>query len=229
MGGKVGRLKTGASDTTYPEIGPLLRERRAHHGWTLADVSSMTGISASTLSKIENGVISPTYDKILQLSRGLQVEIADLLTARTAQASRETLVLTRQSLSRQFDGMRLETRHYVYSYLCNEVAHKRIIPIHIEVKALDEGQMGELTAHFGEEFFTVLTGKIRFYSEYYEPVDLEVGDSLYLDSTMKHGYMSLDPKGSTVIVTCSSATPNLAQTLREVIKAKIIEEAGHFE
>ncbi|NEK55020.1 hypothetical protein GUK36_37905 [Rhizobium leguminosarum] len=41
---------------------------------------------------------------------------------------------------------------------------------------------------------------------------------------MKHGYMSLQPPSSSMMVCCSSATPNLAQTLREVIKEQIISE-----
>ncbi len=76
-----------------PALGKLLRDRRAHHGWTLADVSSMTGIAASTLSKIENGLLSPSFDKVLQLSRGLGVEIADLLDPQTAEANPPAVVL----------------------------------------------------------------------------------------------------------------------------------------
>lgn len=49
-------------------LGKLLRERRAYHGWTLSDVSSMTGIAMSTLSKVENGHVSPNFDTILKLS-----------------------------------------------------------------------------------------------------------------------------------------------------------------
>lgn len=206
-----------------PPIGLLLRDRRAHHGWTLSDVASMTGISVSTLSKIENGLLSPTYDKILQLSRGLNVEISDLLEPPEQRDNRER-ILARKSVSLQFEGHTLQTEYYTYNYLCSDVAHKRIVPIHVEVRAKSESEMGELTSHVGEEFVIVLQGKIRVFSEYYEPIDLETGDSIYLDSTMKHGYMSLDPVGSKIVVNCSSATPNLAQTLREIIKSKIAEE-----
>ncbi|HWJ71706.1 MAG TPA: XRE family transcriptional regulator [Kaistia sp.] len=207
-----------------PPLGLLLRERRAHHGWTLADVASMTGISVSTLSKIENGLLSPTYDKILQLSRGLNVEIADLLEPSEPVDNRER-ILARKSVSLQFEGHPLQTEYYTYTYLCSDVAHKRIVPIHIDVRATSEAEMGELTSHVGEEFLVVLHGKIRVFSEYYEPIDLSAGDSMYLDSTMKHAYLSLEPGGSKILVNCSSATPNLAQTLREIIKNKIAEES----
>lgn len=207
-----------------PALGKLLRDRRAHHGWTLADVSSMTGISASTLSKIENGLLSPSFDKVLQLSRGLGVEIADLLDPPATEASPPAIVVARRSVSRQFEGQQLDTKYYTYRYLCSDVAHKRIIPIYIEVRAKTLDQAGEMTSHVGEEFVHVLKGKVALFTEYYEPTELEAGDSAYLDSTMKHAYVSLTDTPSEIMITCSSATPNLAQTLREIIKNKILEE-----
>lgn len=205
-----------------PPLGRVLRERRAHHGWTLADVATMTGISASTLSKIENGLLSPTYDKILQLARGLGVEIADLFSP--GEASKPAVVVARRSVSRQHEGQRLDTEFYSYTYLCSDVAHKRIIPIRVEVRATEPEQMGGLSSHVGEEFVEVLQGRMRLYSEYYEPIELEPGDSVYLDSTMKHGYLSVGDQPCVIMVMCSSATPNLAQTLREIIKQRILEE-----
>jgi transcriptional regulator with XRE-family HTH domain len=204
-------------------LGKLLRERRAYHGWTLLEVSSMTGIAMSTLSKIENGHISPNFDTILKLSHGLGVEIGDLLNG-SASEPPPPLVVARRSVSRNFEGQGLDRQYYSYSYLSADVAHKRIIPIYIEVRALTPEQMGPLTAHVGEEFVLVLSGRIRLFSEYYEPIDLGPTDSVYLDSTMKHGYMSLEDPASKIMVCCSSATPNLAQTLREIIKEQIISE-----
>lgn len=209
-----------------PELGKLLRDRRAHHNWTLADVSSMTGISTSTLSKIENGLLSPTFDKILQLSRGLGVEIADLLDPPVTVKDAPAVVVARRSVSRQYEGQQLETKYYTYRYLCSDVAHKRIIPIYIEIRAINLEEAGEMTSHVGEEFVHVLRGGILLYTEYYEPIELVAGDSVYLDSTMKHAYVSLTEAPSEIMITCSSATPNLAQTLREIIKDKILAEGA---
>ena len=208
------------------DIGKLLRERRAHHQWTLAEMARLTGISVSTLSKIENGLISPTYDKILQLCRGLNVEIADLLEPVSTSAERPEIVLARRSISRNFDGQRIDLSFYSYSYLCSDVAHKRIVPIYIDVRASTPEQMGELTSHVGEEYILVLSGKLRLFTQFYESVDLGAGDSIYMDSTMKHGFMTLGEEACRLLVTCSSATPNLAQTLREIVKSKVVEERG---
>ena len=63
-----------AGPASSPSVGQALRERRGHHGWILADVAERTGISKSTLSKIENDLISPSYQSILQLCAGLGIE-----------------------------------------------------------------------------------------------------------------------------------------------------------
>ena len=202
-------------------IGDLLRERRKFHGWTLAEMSAQTDLSQSTLSKIENGLMSPTYDKILQLCDGLGIDISDLLAPGTDARKQETVFLTRRSVSRQFAGTPHEGTNFSYSFLCPEVAHKRIVPVHVRISATDEEDMGEWFSHFGEEFITVLSGKIRMFFDFYEPIDLAPGDSVYLDSVMRHNFLSLDPAGSEVLVCHSSQTPNLAQTLRDVIKSRL--------
>ena len=43
---------------------------------TLAETSARTGVAVSTLSKVENGQMSLTYDKLVQLSEGLEIDIS---------------------------------------------------------------------------------------------------------------------------------------------------------
>jgi transcriptional regulator with XRE-family HTH domain len=60
-----------------PDLGKRLRDHRRQRGWTLQQMAAATGVAISTLSKVERGHMSPTYDKLLQLSRGLGVDIAE--------------------------------------------------------------------------------------------------------------------------------------------------------
>src|SRR5215212_1490394 len=75
--------------TTTPKarLGAALRAIRSQMRLTLADVSARTGVSVSTLSKVENGQLSPTYDKLVQLSEGLEVDIGAFFDARPLQAA----------------------------------------------------------------------------------------------------------------------------------------------
>ena len=54
-----------------PSLGGLLRALRARRGWTLKQMSDLTGIPVSTLSKVEHDRLTLTYDKLLQFSRWL--------------------------------------------------------------------------------------------------------------------------------------------------------------
>lgn len=202
-------------------IGQALKERRAHHGWTLAMVSKKTGISISTLSKIENGLISPSYQSILLLCAGLGIEIGDLVSASPESQEDSRRLTGRRSISHDHDGLTLGDDQFTYTYLCTDIAHKRIIPMMIDVRAHSLAELDGLWSHVGEEFLYVLDGEISLHTELYEPSQLKKGDSAYFDSTMKHAYVATSGTPAKLLVMCSSATPNLAQTLREVLAERI--------
>ena len=63
-----------------PKLGECLKALRRRHGWTLQDVNRRTGVAVSTLSKVENDQMSLTYDKLLQISEGLGINLAELLS-----------------------------------------------------------------------------------------------------------------------------------------------------
>jgi transcriptional regulator with XRE-family HTH domain len=194
-------------------IGHVLREKRSHHGWTLADVAAKTGISRSTLSKLENDLITPSYQTILQLCSGLEIEINELV-GRVGEA------VGRRSISRGQSGCLMGDENYRYTYPCTEVAHKRIVPIVIDISANSARILDDLWSHAGEEFVYVLEGAVRLHTQFYEAELLEAGDCAYFDSTMEHAYVSANQRPARLLVMCSSATPNLAQTLRELLKQR---------
>ncbi|MDM8083306.1 helix-turn-helix domain-containing protein [Cellulomonas cellasea] len=62
-------------------VGPRLRALRLARHRTLADVSAATGISVSTLSRLESGLRRPTLELLLPLAETLQVHLDDLVNA----------------------------------------------------------------------------------------------------------------------------------------------------
>ena len=66
-------------DQMLSAVGPRLRALRQQHGLTLADLSSTTGISVSTLSRLESGQRRPTLELLLPLARAHQVPIDELI------------------------------------------------------------------------------------------------------------------------------------------------------
>lgn len=70
-----------ALDDVLTEVGPRLRRIRKERGATLGDLSAATGISVSTLSRLESGRRRPSLELLLPIARAHQVPLDDLVGA----------------------------------------------------------------------------------------------------------------------------------------------------
>ncbi|WP_197371755.1 helix-turn-helix domain-containing protein, partial [Streptomyces clavuligerus] len=68
-------------DEVLDAVGPRLRALRRDRGITLADLATTTGVSESTLSRLENGQRRPTLELLLPLARTYNVPLDDLVGA----------------------------------------------------------------------------------------------------------------------------------------------------
>jgi transcriptional regulator with XRE-family HTH domain len=68
-------------DDVLEAVGPRLRTLRIERGTTLAQLSESTGISVSTLSRLESGQRRPTLELLLPLARAHQVQLDELVDA----------------------------------------------------------------------------------------------------------------------------------------------------
>jgi transcriptional regulator with XRE-family HTH domain len=134
-------------------LGDRLRDLRKAKGWTLANVSGKTGLAVSTLSKVENNKISLTYDNLVRLAIGLELDLVEFFTP-TAFAS----VSERFSVSRSGTGKVHDTPNYAHQYLCVDLAGRRMIPMLSRIKARSIAEFGELISHPREEFLSSSKG-----------------------------------------------------------------------
>lgn len=58
--------------------GLVVRESRKAQSWTLDDLSHESGVSAATISRIENAKFDMTLDTAARISHALQIPIQDL-------------------------------------------------------------------------------------------------------------------------------------------------------
>jgi transcriptional regulator with XRE-family HTH domain len=65
------------------ELGRAIRRRREELNVSLRDVANETGVSASTLSRIENGTGKPDADNIAQLSKWLNMPMERVMNNKT--------------------------------------------------------------------------------------------------------------------------------------------------
>ena len=179
-------------------IAQILRRRRRDAGLTLQELGERCALAASTLSKIENGQMSPTYDTILRVASGLGLDMAELFTGTSSND-----VTGRRTVTRRGQGVIRGTAQYSYEMLAAELSGKQFIPLLTTIKAHSIEDFPSLVQHVGEEFFYVLSGKVTLYTEHYAPTELDVGDSCYFDSTMGHACVSSGEQDAQILWICS--------------------------
>jgi len=169
-------------------LGALLRGLRHREGWTLKEMSAKSGIPFSTLSKIEHDRLTLSFDKLQQLSKRLGMRMSELFAEETGDPT--PAVTARRSLGDIDKSVRVKTPNYDYYYLCTELRRKRMVPVITKIRASSREEFGELVRHDGEEFIFVLKGRIVVHTQFYDPVTLEEGQAIYIDSGMGHAYVA---------------------------------------
>jgi len=208
-------------------LGALVRHLRRTNGWTLRQMSEKTGTPLSTLAKVESDKLSLTYDKLQQFSSRLGYTMAEFLAlAESTGASREApkVALTRRSVAAPDNTVRVTTPNYDYEYLCTDLREKRMVPIITRIRKTNMDDFGAPVRHAGEEFIHVLEGTIEVHLEFYTPITLTTGQSIYLDSSMSHAYVAKDCESALVLAVCSGEDPNLAAELISLAEG---EAASH--
>ena len=189
----------GPDPTPRADFGRRLRQLRAERGWTLAQVADRSGLAISTVSKAERGVISLTYDRLAQLARGLEVDLAALFAAEGQSFAPGSFAVARKG-----DFKRQETRAYVYDMLFPELWNKAMTPMMGTLKARQLLDFEEFVRHPGQEFLVVLEGAVTVFVEGRPPVRLAAGDSLYFDSALGHLYASDGDRDTRILVVCTA-------------------------
>jgi transcriptional regulator with XRE-family HTH domain len=185
----------GADAAVTPlRLGERVREIRRARRWTLEEAARRAGLARSTLSKIENAQMSPSFDAVRRLADGLGIDIPQLFQPASVDA-----VSARRAVTLDGDGQAHPTATYEHEILCAELSRKRMLPYKTRVRARSFDDFGDWVRHGGEEFLLVLDGAVRFFSEHYAPVDLQTGDSAYYDATMGHCVVSISPRDASIL------------------------------
>lgn len=204
--------------SSVPTLGELLRDLRTREGWTLKQMSVKSGIPVSTLSKVEHDRLTLTYDKLFLLSQRLGMRMSDLFAE---PSDTGPTVTARRSIGDIDHAVRVETPNYDYYYLCTELRRKRMIPVITKIRAKTSEEFGELVHHPGEEFVYVLRGAVLVTTEFYDPVTLTAGQSIYIDSNMGHAYLAAEGcEEAEVLGVMSSGAEDLQESLMSIHDAQ---------
>ena len=191
---------TAAALPDRERVGARLRAIRKGHGLTLKTLSTRSGVALSTLSKIELGQISVSYEKFAAVARALDVDIAALFDPRASAAlaaSHRPVVVVRSTLAA---APGYDADNYDYRMLATEFPGKRMTPLHGIIVARQLAQFPDYIRHPGQEFVMVLSGRVRVHFETGEAIDLARQESAYFDSGVGHVYLSTSKSDAQVVV-----------------------------
>ncbi len=184
------------------EMGQRLRRIRAERDLTLHALSGLSGVAISTISKIENGQVSPVYGTLKKLADGLGLPLERLISdaAVAPGTARRTVTLTGEAVP--FDTVRSN-----YSMHAADLLAKAMLPIVMRVHARVPPGEADWSSHQGEEFIFVISGEVDIHLEYYAPIRLGVGESAYIDSRMRHGFVSIGPEEAELLTVSYDPAP----------------------
>jgi transcriptional regulator with XRE-family HTH domain len=157
-------------------VGPRLRALRRERGITLARLSETTGISLSTLSRLEAGQRKPTLELLLPLAKAHGVQLDELVGApatgdpRVHPRSFKRHGTTFVPLTNQLGALR---------------AYKQILP-----GGAVEGPV-EQRVHEGYEWLYVLSGRLRLVLGEHDIV-LVSGEAAEFDTRVPHAMVNAD-------------------------------------
>jgi transcriptional regulator with XRE-family HTH domain len=166
--------------TVLTGVGPRLRALRRARGLTLAELADATGISVSTLSRLESGRRKPTLELLLPLARAHRVPLDELVDAPpTGDPRIHPRPVTRCGVT--FVPL---TRH-----LGGLAAYKQIIPPRLQGR----GAELEQRTHEGYEWVYVLAGRLRLVLGDHDLV-LTAGEAAEFDTRTPHAFACAGPE-----------------------------------
>jgi len=181
-------LRTGSSapDEYVPpslqaSIGAGVRQLRKSLDLTIAELAAASGVSSGMLSKIENGMITPSLTTLDQLAKALNVPISQLFSE--MEERRDC------SFVKAGTGVRIERRGTKAGHLYDLLGHSLSGEIAAEpyLITLSEDAVPYTNfRHAGLEFIYMLSGKVR-YRHADRSYLMEPGDALFFDAAARHG------------------------------------------
>lgn len=164
-------------------IGREVHAFRAKLGITVSDLASAAGLSNGMLSKIENGLISPSLTTLQSLSRALGVPVTAFFR-RFEEKRGAVFVKAGEGLAIERRGTRNGHQYHLLGHTFDRSSRVVVEPYMITLTA--ESDVFPLFQHAGLEFLYMLEGEVvyRHADKLYR---LQPGDSLFFDADAPHG------------------------------------------
>lgn len=164
-------------------LGHEVRAFRKKLGITVADLAAMTNISLGMLSKIENGITSPSLTTLQALSRALGVPLTAFFR-RFEEERSAVFVKSGEGVDVERRGTRAGHQYNLLGHIGSNTAGVTVEPYLISLS--EDSDVFPMFQHEGMEFLYMLEGEVvyRHGNNLYR---MKPGDSLFFDADAPHG------------------------------------------
>ncbi len=180
-------------------VGSKIKGIRESKNLTVEEIAESSGLSVEQINSIENDQNLPSLGPLIKIARALGVRLGTFMDdndslgpviCRAADRERDNSI----SFS---NGATDARKHMEYHPLAQQKAGRHMEPFVIDVNPTENLDY-KLSAHEGEEFIYVLEGKLEI--EYgKEKYTLNVGDSIFYDSIVKHHVHGVPGKSAKIL------------------------------
>ncbi|MFP7761501.1 helix-turn-helix domain-containing protein [Marisediminicola sp. LYQ85] len=163
-------------DPAVSLIGPRLKSWREKRSMTLAELSETTGISSSTLSRLEAGKRAPNLELVVPIARALRLELDDIVP-RVAPDPRVKRV------TKKMGGA-------TYESLSPESSPVQTYKMTLPANPGGATEVPHPQVHDGQEWVYVLSGRLRLVLGEQE-VTLGAGEAAEFDTRVPHWHAAV--------------------------------------
>lgn len=174
-------------------LGRNFKKIRKDKRLTLVEVATTTGIDIATLSRIENGKMTGTIQSHLAIAKALDVHLPELYE-QVFDSEDNPETPNEEQIYSQSDGS-------VTEILINRVKDKKMMPVRLTLRGGQSTNIEQLPAGT-ERFVYCLSGKVVVKVRDKEST-LNVGESLYFVSSVKHSFSNPQKNSTVCLITTS--------------------------
>ncbi|MDP6473834.1 MAG: XRE family transcriptional regulator [Alphaproteobacteria bacterium] len=162
-------------------IGREVRQLRQKHNMTVTELAELAGLSSGMLSKIENGLTSPSLATLQSLASALNVSVTALMR-RFEERRDATFVAAGGGLKIQRRGTRAGHEYRVLGHsLGEDITMEPFV-----ITLTDKSEVFPAFEHAGTEFLYMLEGRMDYHHGG-ATYSMGAGDSLFFDAEAAHG------------------------------------------
>jgi transcriptional regulator with XRE-family HTH domain len=177
-------------------LGSIIKQIRLDQGRTIKEIAEEANVTISLLSQIENNKANPSINSLLAIAKVLNVPVGSFFNEHEVESGPVVKSYKRRAIRTQ-DGV----TYYILTPLRKDLLMEFKYTIYEK-----GGTSGHYHKHEGAECGMVLEGRLEIIQEN-ETYVLEVGDSIYIESTKPHTMKNAND-GRTIVIWVDAPPPD---------------------